>query len=277
LALAVAVIYVYVPLSHEEIAKIRWLDDINVVISKVLAPATREVRVVSVYPVAAANLDDDLDYRIAQRMKSIEGWRSFLAVHPEGPRAQSARAELDKLVGAQTAPAPELVQASNNGSPEMKTPSEAASRSQPSPGFEVATPTTDEVCRRDEDRLERVSNSRLSDEAKRFLTELRCEKLRPQLLALMKSLDHAPSPPAVAHPRPSVEVGLALSQERRPPVHPDRRRWTPLHSPQPRELANTRRVVDQHPQYVVTMWLDCPVDETGNRPPLPGCLLVERP
>ena len=99
LALAVAVIYAYLPLTRDDIAKLRWLDDINVIISKVLAPANREVRVVSVDPVAAANVDEDLDYRIAQRVKSIEGWRSFLAAHPDGPRAQSARARsLDKLV-----------------------------------------------------------------------------------------------------------------------------------------------------------------------------------
>jgi hypothetical protein len=98
LALAVAVIYVYAPLSHEDIAKLRWLDDINVIINKWLAPAKQEVRVSPVDPVAAANVDEDLDYRIAQRMKSIEGWRSFLGAHPDSPHAQSARAELDKLV-----------------------------------------------------------------------------------------------------------------------------------------------------------------------------------
>ena len=87
LALAVAVIYVYLPLTRDDIAKLRWLDDINVIISKVLAPANREVRVVSVDPVAAANVDEDLDYRIAQQVKSIEGWRSFLAAHPDDPRA----------------------------------------------------------------------------------------------------------------------------------------------------------------------------------------------
>ena len=108
LALAVAVIYVYAPPTRDDIAKLRWLDDINVIISKVLAPANREVRVVSVDPVAAANVDEDLDYRIAQRVKSIEGWRSFFAAHPDGSRAQSARAELDKLVGSQTPPRTKL-------------------------------------------------------------------------------------------------------------------------------------------------------------------------
>src|ERR1700747_2458194 len=109
LALAAAVIYAYAPLTRDDIAKLRWLDEINVIVSKLLAPANREVRVVSVNPVAAATVDEDLDYRIAQRVKSIEGWRSFLEAHPNGPHGRSARAELDKLVGAQTPPAPEPV------------------------------------------------------------------------------------------------------------------------------------------------------------------------
>ena len=101
-------IYAYASLAGDEIAKLRWLDNINVIVSKVFAPANREMRVVSVDPVAAANVEEDLDYRIAQRVKSIEGWRSFLAVHPDGPRAQSARVELDKLVGARRLPRPSL-------------------------------------------------------------------------------------------------------------------------------------------------------------------------
>jgi hypothetical protein len=196
LALAVAVIYVYAPLSHEDIAKLRWLDDINVIINKSLAPAKREVRVSPVDPVAAANVDEDLDYRIAQRMKSIEGWRSFLGAHPEGPHAQFARAELDRLVTPEKPPTPVAIQASNDGSPETKTPSEAVSPSQPSAGSEVATSTTDDVCNRDEDRLERLSNSRSGDEAMRFLAELRCEKLRPQLFRLTEHLDYQDATPA---------------------------------------------------------------------------------
>src|SRR4029077_17249799 len=126
LALAVAVIYAFAPLTRDEIAKLRWLGDINVIISKVLAPANREVRVVSVDPVAAANVDEDLDYRIAQRVKSMEGWRSFLSAHPDGPHAQSARAELDKLPAAQKPAAPAAAQALNSGSLNTKPLSEVA-------------------------------------------------------------------------------------------------------------------------------------------------------
>ena len=54
LALAVAVIYAYAPPIRDDIAKLRWLDDINVIISKVLAPANREAGA-GFDPVAAAN------------------------------------------------------------------------------------------------------------------------------------------------------------------------------------------------------------------------------
>jgi hypothetical protein len=49
------------------------------------------------------------------------------------------------------------------------------------PGANLAS---DEVCKRDEERLARLRRSPSSDEAARFAEELSCEKLRPQLLAL---------------------------------------------------------------------------------------------
>jgi hypothetical protein len=166
-------IYAYVPLTRDDIAKLRWLDDINVIVSKSLAPAKPEAGVSRVDPIAAANVDEDLDYRIAQRMKSTEGWRSFLAAHPDGPHAQSARAEIDKLVPVETRPAPVAVQASNGGSSDTKTPSELASPDLTSPPREVATLTSDEICKRDEDRLERLSNSPTSCLASAPLRQIR--------------------------------------------------------------------------------------------------------
>jgi hypothetical protein len=207
LALALAVIYAYAPLSLEDFAKPRWLDDISVIVNKPLVPAKPEARVSPIDPIAAANVDEDLDYRIAQRMKSTEGWRSFLAAHAAGPHAQSARAELDELVPVEKPPAPVAAQASDGGVSDMKTPSEDTSSNQPSPRSEVAS---DEICRRDEDRLERLSNSPTSDEAMRFLTELRCEKLRPELFRLTERLDYqAPTAADVAIQSPSSWVAPA--------------------------------------------------------------------
>src|SRR5215475_9415502 len=90
LMLALAVIYVYAPLTLKEVQKLPWFDDISGVIMRSLAPAKPEVGRSRVDSIAAANIDEDLDYRIAQRTRSIEGWRSFLAAHPDSPHAQSA-------------------------------------------------------------------------------------------------------------------------------------------------------------------------------------------
>ena len=89
LVLALAVVYVYSPRSLENVAKLPWLDDINVILNNSLASANPEIDASRIDPVAAANVDEDLDYRIAQRKKSTAGWRLFLAAHPHGPHAQT--------------------------------------------------------------------------------------------------------------------------------------------------------------------------------------------
>jgi hypothetical protein len=48
--------------------------------------------------VSSENLEEDLDYRIAEKTKSLAGWRAFLEAHPNGPHAQAARAEIDRLL-----------------------------------------------------------------------------------------------------------------------------------------------------------------------------------
>ena len=42
LALAVVVIYAYAPLSLEDFAKPRWVEDISIIVNKSLAPAKPE-------------------------------------------------------------------------------------------------------------------------------------------------------------------------------------------------------------------------------------------
>jgi hypothetical protein len=214
-ALVLAVIYAYAPLSLEDVAKLGWLDDINVVLNQPLGPAKPEARVSPVDPIAAANVDEDLDYRIAQRMKSTEGWRAFLAAHPTGLHAQSARAELDKLLPVERPRALAVAEASDGGPSDRKTPSGDTSQGRLSPPSEVAS---DEICKRDQDRLLRLSCP-TSDEAMRFLTELRCEKLRPELFRLTEHLDcQAPSAAVAAQSHPSnfAEAGIAGRRATKP-------------------------------------------------------------
>ena len=195
LALALPAIYAYAPPNLEDIAKPQWLDHISAIITKSLASAKPQAEVSPVDPVAAAKVDEDLDYRIAERTKSLEGWRAFLTAHPDGPHAQSARAELDKLAAPVTSTA--AAQAPDRAPPDTKIPSDVASPPQPSAGPEAATLASDEICRGDEDRLEKLSNNLTSDGVIRFLIELRCEKLRPQLISLAERLK-TPAPKAAA-------------------------------------------------------------------------------
>jgi hypothetical protein len=85
---------------------------------------------------------------------------------------------------AAQAPVPVAAHASDVRSLDTKAPSEAASAAQPSPPSGVAKLATDEICKHDEDRLQWLSNNPTSDEAMRFLAELRCEKLRPEIFRL---------------------------------------------------------------------------------------------
>ena len=106
---------------------------------------------------AAARVDEDLDYKIAQRKGSVEGWRfSFLAAHWSGVHAQSAKAEVEKLLLAGQDPATAAAEVSNGSSTDAKTGSEVVSSAPPGPGTEVAALTPDQICKRDGERMERL-------------------------------------------------------------------------------------------------------------------------
>ena len=183
---------------------------------------------------------------IRRYVKSAEGWRSFLTVHPDGPHAQSARAELERLVpagkspvpAAAQAPVPVAAQASDVRSLDTKAPSEAASPAQPSPPSEVAKLATDEICKHDEDRLQWLSNNPTSDEAMRFLAELRCEKLRPEIFRLTERLDYQDPSAIVATQSRSPKVAQAGAASRRAIEPHNKPRWrVASRNPQPRRRA----------------------------------------
>ena len=91
LALGLAVgFWIHAPPNLEEIAR---LDEINVIINRAVARLKPQVAVFTVDPAVAARVTEDLDYRIAQRIGSVEGWRSFLAVHGSGVHARKPRQE----------------------------------------------------------------------------------------------------------------------------------------------------------------------------------------
>ena len=96
---------IHAPPNLEEVAKLARLDEIYVIVNKAVARLKPQAAVFAVDPAGAARVTEDLDYRIAKRIGSVEGWRSFLAVHGSGVHAQTATAEVDRLLSEQQATA----------------------------------------------------------------------------------------------------------------------------------------------------------------------------
>jgi hypothetical protein len=95
------------------------------------------------------------------------------------------------------APAPAAVDVSNTEPSDAQPRNEAVGPAPPVAGADVGSLTSDEACKRDEERLAQLRLSPSGEEAKRFASELGCENLRPQLQSLMESLG------SVAHPPPA--------------------------------------------------------------------------
>jgi uncharacterized caspase-like protein len=142
-------------------------------------------------PPANADADEASDYRTTERFASLDGWRAFLAIHPDGAYARLARAEVDKLLAQQKTEA-----AKTEAAPIVTARTE------------VAPPLSPEaLCERDADRLVRLRANPTNEEASSFASELSCEKLRPQLSRLMESLGFAmpaPAPQAVVAERKPI-------------------------------------------------------------------------
>jgi hypothetical protein len=277
LALALPVGYAYAPPNLKDVANSRWVDDISVFITKSLAYAKPQAEVSPVDPIAASNVEEDLDYRIAQRMKSTEGWRAFLTAHPDGPHAQLARGEMDRLAPVGTAPAPAALQAPDSGA---QAEGKVASPDPSSAESEAAALASDETCRGDEDRLEQLSKSPTSDGVIRFLIELRCEKLRPQIIHLAEQLDdQAPRAAAADSTQDSSSSVLPGPVVSDPPLPPPRTR---ANQPQnrPRSTLSSRSVQPKRhangwtatnlPSLLLALFGDGPRNSTGVRRPRSG-------
>ena len=61
-------------------------------------------------PAVAGRVDEELDYWVAKRIGTVEGWQAFLASHAGGAHVEAARAEFDRLShpGAASVPAAAL-------------------------------------------------------------------------------------------------------------------------------------------------------------------------
>jgi hypothetical protein len=133
--------WIHAPPNLEEIAKLAWLDEINVIINKAVARLKPQAAVFAVDPVGAARVTEELDYRIAQRIGSVEGWRSFLAVHGSGVHAQTATGEVERLLLSEQASAQTAAKVSNETSLGAKAASDPVRPAPLSSGTEVAALT----------------------------------------------------------------------------------------------------------------------------------------
>jgi hypothetical protein len=80
--------------------------------------------------------------------------------------------------------------------PGAQVESEIANPASPPAGADVASAASVETCKRDEERLARLGSNPSGDEVLRFVKELGCEKLLPQLQSLLKSPEFDASAPA---------------------------------------------------------------------------------
>jgi hypothetical protein len=154
-------------------------------------PASADARIANDATSRAGTSDEELDYLAARRIGAPNVWRSFLTDHPDGQYAPMARAELEKLDAGRSVPA--LADAASHAGAAKETEASAPT----STATEATPPSADERCASDEERLSRLQANRSRDEAVRFANELSCEKLRPQLRAMIDDFSHStPAPPA---------------------------------------------------------------------------------
>jgi hypothetical protein len=85
-------------------ALIRFSNASRDFIGKTFTPSKEEVAPVDT--VAAANLDEDLDWRIASQAKNETALHAFLAKHPLGAHAPEAQMALDKNIAPPGSPSP---------------------------------------------------------------------------------------------------------------------------------------------------------------------------
>jgi Caspase domain len=171
-----------------------------------LVPAKPAAGAAMAVPPTSVDFDEAVDYRLAERVGSLEGWRAFLVAHPSGFFAQLARAQIEKMLppGTASASAPAgaaYVRGPSNTQPAAGGIGRAASAASATAATALAP---SEICKRDSDRLARLRGNPSAEEAQHFETELSCEILRPQFLRLMESLGlAAAAPSAPANPSPS--------------------------------------------------------------------------
>jgi hypothetical protein len=136
LAIAIGV-YFYRPSLFDEyvtFARPTW-EALRTGVAVTPAPPGAEAPGAPMTAAAQADFADDLDYMVARKLGSLNGWRAFLDAHGNGPHAQSARAEIERLRDARQAPATASAEISNGASPDATTRIEAVPPAAPAAAY----------------------------------------------------------------------------------------------------------------------------------------------
>lgn len=193
------------PMSPAGVAGWARLDRVDGLIDRTLVRMRPKAADIPVDPASAARIDEELDYRIAQQIGSLQAWRAFLDVHANGAHAQSAQAEIDKLLPAVTASQPVVAQVPEVASPGVQVQGEAARPAPASPGNEAGALPHDETCDLDGICPRRLGAGAESDGLARLAAEAGSQTFRPRFASLIDS-PTAPAPVA-ASPTPSARLG----------------------------------------------------------------------
>jgi hypothetical protein len=182
---------------------------------------------------ADPNLDIRIDYEMAERVGTSEGWESFLAIHGSGYYADLARAQLAKLKATTPATPPATVPVKQEAVPVVleRAPTEHPAV-KPKPEIGLHTPAEperlpprqhdakvepgrpEEACRHDAERLAHLRADPQREEVVRFAHDLSCEELRPQLQRLLESV----AAPAPGTPQPELIHSAMPGRTAAPPA-----------------------------------------------------------
>jgi hypothetical protein len=130
------------------------------------------------------------------------------------PQLQALLDSLTNTVGSAAAPI------LNGANPRPTSAEDVAPAPPSSPAIQATSTTSDDVCKSDEERLAELQAKPSISGAIRFGGELRCSRLRPQLLAVLDSLGYGGKPAGVStdaapdaspdEPAPSTSSSLAV-------------------------------------------------------------------
>jgi hypothetical protein len=190
------------PMSLDQVMKLPRVDEINTLIDGVLSRLKPKADSTAVDSTAASRVDEELDYLIAKRNGTLDGWQAFLAAHASGAHAESAGAEVDKLSLHAQASQPATAEVSDSTSSEANTESEAAKLDPPS---EAPALPPHEVCNRDGDCPREPRSNPSSGDTAGVTNESTAGKPRMQVASLIDSVAAAP-----AEPNSSAKIGPDL-------------------------------------------------------------------